>query len=287
VSTASPEQRSALVTGASTGIGEACAKRLDRLGFRVFAGVRDEDAAERLRAAGSASLTPITIDVTDSGSISAAAEQVAGETGGTLDALVNNAGIAVTSPAETVPLDRLRAQLEVNLVGQIAVTQEFLPMLRKAKGRIVNVSSVGGKVALPFVGPYAASKFGLEAFSDSMRRELRDTGVQVVVVEPGAVATPIWSKGTAEADQRIAELSPEHQAVYGTGMEQIRKASVRESERGLDPAKIADVVAHALTARKPKTRYPIGRGVRARIVLSKLLPDRVFDSLVARTLARI
>lgn len=274
-----------MVTGASTGIGNACARRLDELGFRVFAGVRNERDARRISESGSDRLAPLTIDVTDEQSIRAAADHVRTSlNGGTLAGLVNNAGIAVTAPLEFIPPDQLRRQLEVNLIGQVMVTQALLPMLREAGGRIVNVSSIGGRVALPFAGPYAASKHALEAVSDSLRRELRGTGMQVSIVEPGAIATPMWDKGAAAADAMIDQMPPEAMSLYGSGVDAIRAAAEREAGRGIPPEQVADRVVHALTASRPRTRYPVGRGVRARIVLSQLLPDRVFDRLIARAL---
>ena len=183
---------SVLVTGASTGIGEATARRMKAAGWEVFAAARKDGDLERLRGEG---LTPLKLDVTDAGSIAAAKAEVGGRK---LHGLVNNAGVAVSGPIEHVPLDELRRQLEVNLVGQVAVIQAFLPNIREAKGRIVNVSSIGGRIALPLVGPYAASKVGLEAVSDSLRRELRPWGIHVSVIEPGAVVTPIWEKGARD-----------------------------------------------------------------------------------------
>ncbi len=200
----------AVVTGASSGIGEATARHLDSLGFTVFAGVRKPADAERVDAAGSERLRALELDVTDADSVAAAAEKVREATAGTgLAALVNNAGIAVTAPLEFVPIDELRNQLEVNVIGQVAVTQALLPGLRAARGRIVNVSSIGGRIGLPLAGPYAASKFALEAISDSLRRELRHLGVKVVVIEPGGVKTPIWDKGTDTADAMLAKAPPE------------------------------------------------------------------------------
>src|SRR5262245_29141737 len=184
-----------IVTGASTGIGEATALHLRELGYDVRAGVRKDEDFERLGGLG---LTPLHLDVIDAGSIAAARSEVGD---GPLAGLVNNAGVAVAGPLEFIPIDRLREQLEVNLIGQIAVTQAFLSGLRAGRGRIVNVSSIGGRVALPFLGPYAASKFGLEGVSDSLRRELRPQGVEVILVEPGGVKTPIWKKSTAVADE--------------------------------------------------------------------------------------
>src|SRR3990172_8450526 len=186
-------QRCVVITGASTGIGEACALRLDKLGWRVFARVRKEADAERLKNEGSERLTPAFIDVTDEGSIMKAEETVravVGEAG--LAGLGDNAGVGIHGPLEFLPIEDLRRQLEVNTIGQIAVTQAFLPLIRKGRGRIVNIGSIGGKMATPFLGPYAASKFAMEALTDSLRQELRPWDIHVAIVEPGSIATPIW-----------------------------------------------------------------------------------------------
>ncbi|MEK7693262.1 MAG: SDR family oxidoreductase, partial [Chloroflexota bacterium] len=185
--------RSVVITGASTGIGEACALHLDALGWRVFAGVRKGADGEALQRKASARLIPVRIDVTDQASIASACDAVAQELGARgLDGLVNNAGIAVAAPLEFVPIDDLRRQLEINVIGQIAVTQAFLALIRTARGRIVNIGSVSGKLATPFTGPYSASKFAMEALTDALRIELRPWKIEVSIVEPGSIATPIW-----------------------------------------------------------------------------------------------
>jgi NAD(P)-dependent dehydrogenase (short-subunit alcohol dehydrogenase family) len=274
-----------VITGASTGIGHAAALRLAASGFDVHAGVRDDAAAERLRAAG---VKPLRIDVTDAGSVAEAA-RVVGEAvgGGGLAGLVNNAGIAVSGPVELIPLDEWRRQLEVNLIGQIATIQAFLPLLRAARGRIVNVSSIGGRVALPLVGPYAASKFALEGISDSLRRELRGQGVDVAVIEPGAVKTPIWDKGMSEADEIEAGMSAEGRRLYGGLIDALRRqVDAIQTERGIEPDAVAEAILHALSADRPRTRYLVGRDAKVRALAARLLPDRVFDALVARELSK-
>src|SRR4051812_37350351 len=189
-----------LVTGASTGIGEATVLHLQQLGFDPIAAVRKDEDAERLEARG---LRPPRIDVTDAGQIAAARDELGD---GPLAGLVNNAGIGVAAPLEFLPMDKLRQQLEINLIGQAAVTQAFLPSLRRGAGRIVMVSSIGGRVALPLVGAYNASKFGLEGLSDSLRRELRGQGVDVILIEPGGVKTPIWEKSHQLADEMLDDV---------------------------------------------------------------------------------
>jgi NAD(P)-dependent dehydrogenase (short-subunit alcohol dehydrogenase family) len=269
---------SVLVTGASTGIGEATAVRLKRGGWDVYAGARKAADLARLREAG---LHAVRMDVTDPETITSAKADL-GERG--LDGLVNNAGIAISAPIEFVPLDDLRRQLEVNLVGQVAVIQAFMPNLRAARGRIVNVSSIGGRIALPMVGPYAASKFALEAVSDSLRRELRPWGMHVAVIEPGAVVTPIWDKGRETADRLEAEMGDEARRLYGPLADRLRRETEKIPERGVAPGEVAKAIEHALTAGRPKLRYVVGRDARIRLKIRALIGDRRFDGLVARTL---
>jgi NAD(P)-dependent dehydrogenase (short-subunit alcohol dehydrogenase family) len=275
---------SVVVTGASTGIGHATALHLKELGFDVIAGVRKDEDAERLEGQG---LRPVKLDVTDEGSIADARKVIEEASGGGLAGLVNNAGVAISAPLELIPVDKLRQQIEVNLIGQVAVTQAMLPLLRAAKGRIVNVSSIGGKVALPMLGPYAASKFGLEAVSDSLRRELHHLGVEVVVVEPGGIKTPIWQKGNEAADEMLGDVLPEAEELYGDMVQAIRAQSRKiERESGLPPRAVAEVIGKAMTAGKPRTRYIVGREAKLRAALAKWLPDRTMDGLIGRAISR-
>ena len=218
-----------VITGASTGIGAACATHLRGLGFRIFGGVRKPEDAERLRSAGA---EPLTIDVTDADSIRSAASQLGDAP---LAGLVNNAGVAVAGPVEFVPIEELRHQLEVNVIGQVAVTQAFLPALRRARGRVVNIGSIGGRVALPLLSPYAASKFALEAITDSLRRELRPWGMHVSIVEPGAVATPIWDKSRAANEEVASRMPPESLELYGKLIDRIRTETIGLGETGTPP----------------------------------------------------
>jgi NAD(P)-dependent dehydrogenase (short-subunit alcohol dehydrogenase family) len=268
-----------LVTGASTGIGEATAVHLRELGFECVAGVRSDEDAERLARSG---LRTVKLDVTDAEQIAAVGAELGA---GMLTGLVNNAGIAVAAPLEFLPPDQLRRQLEVNLVGQVAVTQAFLPALRRGRGRIVNVSSIGGRVALPLLGAYAMSKFGLEAFSDSLRRELRRQGVDVVVIEPGGIKTPIWKKGRSLADELTEGMPPDGERLYGRMIEAVRRETAKiEQVRGLPPREVAEVIGTALTASRPRARYVVGRDAKARAVSARVLPDRVMDRLIGRAL---
>jgi NAD(P)-dependent dehydrogenase (short-subunit alcohol dehydrogenase family) len=269
-----------LVTGASTGIGEATVLHLRELGFDPIAAVRKDEDAERLERQG---VRTTRIDVTDADQIAAARDALGDEP---LVGLVNNAGIAVAAPLEFLPIDRLRHQLEINLIGQMAVTQAFLPALRRAHGRIVNVSSIGGRVGLPLVGAYAASKFGLEGLSDSLRRELRGQGVDVILIEPGGVKTPIWKKGEKLADEMMGdEMPPEAEQLYGRMIERLRAETVKiEQERGIEPREVAEVIGTALTASRPRARYLVGRDAKIRGPMAKILPDRVMDRLIGRAL---
>jgi NAD(P)-dependent dehydrogenase (short-subunit alcohol dehydrogenase family) len=277
--------RSVVITGASTGIGEACALHLDGLGWRVFAGVRRDADGEALQRKASARLMPVRIDVTDQASIASACDAVAREVGERgLDGLVNNAGIAVAAPLEFLPIEDLRRQLEVNVVGQITVTQAFLPLIRKARGRIVNIGSVSGKLATPFAGPYSGSKFAMEALTDALRIELRPWKIEVAIMEPGSIATPIWEKATADADVMEAKLPAEAAALYGAAIRALRIFADETAKRGIPAAEVAKAVAHALTARKPKTRYIVGTDARLQAVLAKFVPDRLRDGLIARQL---
>jgi NAD(P)-dependent dehydrogenase (short-subunit alcohol dehydrogenase family) len=266
-----------LVTGASSGIGEATALHLRELGFDAVAAVRKDEDAERLAARG---LRTARIDVTDVDSIAAARAELGDRP---LAGLVNNAGIAVAAPLEFLPLDQLRHQLEVNLIGQLAVIQRFLPALRTGRGRIVNVSSIGGRVALPLVGAYHASKFALEAISDTLRREILSQGVDVIVIEPGGVKTPIWSKGNELATELISDMPPEAASLYGSQIAAIRKETAKiADETGIDPSEVAKAIGHALTAKRPRARYLVGRDAKMRAPAAAVLPDRLLDRLVER-----
>jgi NAD(P)-dependent dehydrogenase (short-subunit alcohol dehydrogenase family) len=262
-----------LVTGASSGIGEATARRLARSGWRVLAGVRKAgDAPDGTEE--------IILDVTD-------AEQVAAAAAGVdeLHGLVNNAGIAIASPLELLPLDELRRQLEVNVVGQVAVTQAFLPHLRHARGRLVFVGSIAGRSALPFLGAYAASKHALEAIADSLRVELSPWAIHVAIVEPATIATPIWAKGAATADEIQARASSDRSPLYRERLEAFRRAAEAAGRRAQPADRVAAVVERALTSDRPRARYVVGRDARIRATIERL-PDRLRDRAYERLLLR-
>jgi len=278
----SNRQRAVVVTGASSGIGEACALRLDGLGFRVFAGVRRQQDSDALRRKASERLAPVMLDVTDPLSAQSASDSVAAATGGVrLAGLVNNAGTDVAAPLEFLPLGELRRQLEVNVVGQIAVTQSFLPLLHQGSGRIVNIGSVSGRIASPLLGTYTASKFAMEGLTDTLRRELSLWGVAVSIVEPGRIATPIWQKSLKVADELLGALPRRALELYGPAIEEMQRGALEAARWGAPPEKVARAVEHALTAKRPRTRYPVGPDARLGALLVRLLPDPVLDRILS------
>ncbi len=277
--------KSVLVTGASTGIGHVTANRLARAGWHVFASVRKPEDAASLAANG-LGITPLIFDVTDADGIARAARHIddaVGEHG--LAALVNNAGIAVAGPLEFLPLEPLRYQFEVNVTGQIAMTQALMPALRRARGRIVFVGSVAGRSPLPFIGPYAASKSALAAIAAPLRVELRPWGIDVIVVEPAAFASSIWGTALDRTETILAPASPLLDTYYGATLDAVRRL-VRRTANGRPPDPVAATIEKALTARTPRARYLVGRGARARAIL-EILPARIRDAIVAASIRRL
>jgi NAD(P)-dependent dehydrogenase (short-subunit alcohol dehydrogenase family) len=223
------------------------------------------------------------LDVTDAGQIVAAAERIGEAVGGRgLDGLVNNAGIAVPGPLETLPIEDFKRQIDVNLSAQVAVTQAMLPAIRAARGRIVFITSIGGLMAFPMFGAYHAAKFGLEAVGDVFRQELRPWGISVSVVEPGSIATPIWGRGDAEVDAIATRAGDGHAQLYGEAIEAYREVARKTGERGIPPEKVAARIDHALSARRPRVRYLVGADARGQAFASRALPDRLVDWIVAR-----
>jgi NAD(P)-dependent dehydrogenase (short-subunit alcohol dehydrogenase family) len=275
--------KTVLVTGASSGIGRATVRRLDAAGWKVFAGVRKEEDAAALRAESSERLEPLMLDVLDPEAIAAAAERVAAEAGG-LDALVDNAGTAVAGPLEALPIEDFRRQLELNLTAQLAVAQAMLPAIRTARGRIVLISSMGGRVALPLTGAYHASKFGLEGLGDALRQELAPWGIKVVLVEPGSIDTPIWSNGEKDADRIFAKAPPRMRELYGGAVERYRQVVKDTAERGVPPEKVAAKIEHALTTARPHARYLVGLDAQVMARLKPFVPTPLFDRLIARAM---
>ncbi len=275
--------KSVLITGASTGIGRATALRLDRAGWRVFAGVRREADADSLRKTASERLVPLMLDVTEVDQVATATERIGElvEEAG-LDGLVNNAGIAVPGPLETLPIEDFERQVGVNLTAHVAVTQAMLPLIRRARGRIVFITSIGGLMAFPMFGAYHAAKFGLEAVGDVFRRELRPWGIEVIVVEPGSIATPIWERGDSEVEAIAARAGDRQAELYGKAIEAGREVARKTGERGIPPEKVAEKLEHALTTGRPRTRYLVGADARGQALLARLFPDRLLDWLIAR-----
>jgi NAD(P)-dependent dehydrogenase (short-subunit alcohol dehydrogenase family) len=275
-----------LITGASTGIGRASALLLDRSGYCVFTGVRKAQVGKELQAEASERLTPVILDITQAEQIAGAVEAVKEALGANLGlaGLVNNAGIAVAGPTEFLPIDVLRRQLEVNVIGQIAVTQAFLPLIRKGHGRIVNISSAIGRFALPFLGAYSASKFAMEALTDSLRRELLPWNIHVSIVEPGVIETPIWEKSYAVADAMEAELPPQAKELYAESFSTGRGFIEKLRRRAIPPEAVAKAVSRCLEARRPKSRYIVGAGARLPELIATFVPDRLADWGVRKVL---
>jgi NAD(P)-dependent dehydrogenase (short-subunit alcohol dehydrogenase family) len=282
------EEGGVVITGASSGIGRECALYLDPRGFRVFAGVRKAADGDALAKAASPRLTPVILDVTDARSVTEAAGVVRTALGDApLVGIVNNAGIGIGGVVEYVAPSELRRQMEVNLIGPLAVIQAFMPMIRRNRGRIVNISSVGGKVATPFVGPYCASKFALEALSDSLRAELKPWGIHVAIVEPGAVRTAMFEKARNQVDEALGGLPPEGVSYYGKEVEAMRGLIASQEQVAVSAEAVAAVVEHALTSSRPRTRYLVGRDAKVMAFFHWLLPDRAFDGLLAFAMRRL
>ncbi|MBN3942845.1 MAG: SDR family oxidoreductase [Nostoc sp.] len=273
-----------LITGTSTGVGQATALLLDKKGYRVFAAVRKEKDAESLKRNASENLTTILMDVTKTEEIKFAADIVSKAVDNEgLIGLVNNAGLLLDGPVEYVAIEDLRWQFEVNVFGQIAVTQAFLPLIRKAKGRIVNIGSVGGKISSPFISSLCASKFALEAFTDALRMELDPWGIEVILVEPGSIASAAPDKVEESFQKNFANMSSEAKAMYGDAYKFFVEGLIRSNRTGMQPEQVADTILEALEASKPKTRYFLSKhqtSLMLSLILKKFLSDRSFDARI-------
>ncbi|MEO6496153.1 MAG: SDR family oxidoreductase [Solirubrobacteraceae bacterium] len=265
-----------VVTGASTGIGRAAAQRMALRGFEVLAGVRQEADAEAIRAE---RITPVLVDVTDAQQVAALRAAVGKRP---LAGLVNNAGISISGPLEFLPLDEISRQFEVNLFAHVAVTQQLLEPLRRARGRIVNTGSVGARTPLPFTAPYAASKAALWAMGEALRGELRPWGIHVATIEPGAIATEIWAKATDSAEATVAALPERGRELYGETLGKVGGIVENVSSGAISPDKVADDIEHALTSPKPKDRYLIGKDARQQVIARRVLGWKRFDAMLAR-----
>ncbi|WP_446038932.1 SDR family NAD(P)-dependent oxidoreductase [Streptomyces sp. SID1121] len=282
MTTSSETQKLVVVTGASTGMGAATARELARRGFHVLAGVRRDHDADTIRAAG---VEPVILDITRSEQVEALTARIADDPRA-LHALVNNAGVQVNAPVETLPPAEWRRVFEVNLFGHIAVTQALLPALLRARGRVINISSIGGKYAMATYGAYAGAKFALEAVSDSLRREVAPLGVQVVVVEPGGVRTEIAARGIATANDLATRMTPEQHERYGDLVRANNSLMATGTASGLTADAAARVVVKAVTARRPRTRYTAGRDAALIMRLGPFLSDRTLDRVLAANLRR-
>ena len=274
-------QELAIVTGASTGMGAATARELARRKFHVLAGVRRDQDADAIRGPG---VEPVILDITNAEHIRSLVHRVQNDPQGrAVRGLVNNAAVQANVPFEVFAIAEWRQMFEVNLFGHVAMTQALLPALIRSRGRVINISSVGGKVAMATYGPYAATKFALEAASDSLRRELAPTGVQVVVIEPGAVRTEMLDRAIATADKSVSTMTPEQSQRYGPLVHAVNTQAVLSTKSGVSADAAARVVAKAVIARKPRTRYTIGREAAA-IRLVRFLPDRTLDRILSTAL---
>lgn len=275
------DMKNLLITGASTGIGEACAIRFDRLGWKVYAGVRRAADGEALKQQAGPNLTPVILDVTDDAHIEAFAKQIAADSG-RLDGLVNNAGVGRGGPLEFLELSEWREQMEINVFGQIAVTKALLPFIRSATGRVVFIGSIGGRLGSPLMGPYNASKFAIEGIGHALRQELAPKGVHVSVIEPGAIKTKIWEKAEDTMARLRAELPPIALEEYAEALDTFAKGLEMNARNGAPAEAVAKVVEHALTAGRPRTRYLVGKDAKLVGSLQRVLPDRAIDFLVSK-----
>jgi NAD(P)-dependent dehydrogenase (short-subunit alcohol dehydrogenase family) len=272
-----------VVTGASTGIGRACVAELARAGAQVWATVRSDKDADALSGEHGDKVRVLRMDVTDADSVRAAAEEVAAA--GPLSGLVNNAGVALPAPLEYIPIEVFRRQLEVNLIGQLAVTQAMLPALRKAReqgsdARIVMIGSIGGRIAAPMLGAYHASKFGMVGLADTLRAELAPSGIRVLLIEPGAIATPIWDRGASAGNELMEKITPEAVERYSAQINVARKGAARSAKKGMPPERAAAIIVKALTAANPRPRLLIGRDAQAAAAVAQL-PHRLRYRLTA------
>ncbi|MDQ8045810.1 MAG: SDR family oxidoreductase [Solirubrobacteraceae bacterium] len=273
-----------VVTGASTGIGEATALHLAALGYRVLAGVRNARDFEtmRTRAPG---IEPVMLDITDEDQIAALVEFVERTEPGGLRGLVNNAGVGQVGPIEILTSQQWRDVLEVNVIGTVAITRALMPSLFRAKGRVVNIGSAGGRMAFPLFGPYTASKFAMEGFSDVLRREIEPHGIRVVCVEPGVVSSAIYNKNLGESYERTERLSPDQAVRYRKKLDSAHRSAEEAKDNAASPATVAPAVAKALSARRPRTRYVVGWDSRTAVICARILPDRLADFIIARLTA--
>ena len=272
------ERELVVVTGTSSGIGRATAQRLAHDGFHVLAGVRRQEDAARIAAA---NIEPVIVDITQVDTLQALAERIASDPR-PLRAIVNNAGTAVNAPVEMAPLDDWRRQIEVGVIGQVAVIQALMPALLKCAGRVVNIGSLGGKVAMAGFGPYSAAKFAMEAVNDSLRREMEPFGVKVVMITPGAVSTGLSAVGKATANRLAALMTPEQHRRHDGLVAAVVGLANEWEKNGIRPERVAAVVSRAISDRRPRTRYTAGRDAGLLTRLVRFVPDRMLDGMLRR-----
>ncbi|MBB5031579.1 SDR family oxidoreductase [Prosthecobacter vanneervenii] len=277
--------RTVLVTGASTGIGAACARTLAARGWRVFAGVRKLADGEALAAGSEGRIIPLQLDVTNRDQIQSVVREISAQCGEAgLQGVVNNAGIALAGPLEFMPLDAFQRQFDVNVLGLVAVTQAVLPLIRKSRGRVVLMGSNSGFMCEPFLAGYGATKHAVEAIADSLRIELRPWGIEVALIEPGAIKTPIWSKSREAAEQLFVGMPPECEKLYAAPISALRKMVEKIPSSAIPPERVAGAVAHALESRRPRTRYPVGLDSIAGSLLVRIIPDRWLDWIIRKVM---
>jgi NAD(P)-dependent dehydrogenase (short-subunit alcohol dehydrogenase family) len=273
-------QNAVIITGASTGIGLACARKLDALGWRVFAGIREEADADALLEQFDHRIIPVLLDVTCEEQFEPALETVQNQLQNVSSvSLINNAGIVVAGPLGFLPTDALRLQLEVNVIGAVRATQVFLPLIRRHPGRIVLMSSMAGRLGLPFLGPYCMSKFCLEAAGDALRMELKSFGIPVSLIEPGRITTPLWEKSVTIAEMYLNRFNTEALELYGDVYNMMRERALQNATQGTPPERVVETVMHALSARWPRARYRVGLDSKAAALLN-LVPDWLKDRLI-------
>lgn len=275
--------RAVVITGASSGIGRACAIGLADAGFQVFAGVRKQADGDALNELTTGTLTAVLIDVTDAATVQAAAEEVAGIVGSSgIAGLVNNAGIGVTWPMEAIPSDRLRKQYDINVFGQVTVIQTFLPLLRLAAGRIVNIGSIGDRLTMPFGAPLTSSKWAFASITEGLRLELRPWGIHVILIEPATIHTEAVDTMEGGAEQTLSQFTEIERERYAEAYRSMTRRTLARERTGSSPDVVAETVIHALTTKKPKTRYLVGKHARALAFIARWAPDPLFDQIRLR-----
>jgi len=278
-------QKRAVITGASSGIGRSCVERMSRAGWQVFAGVRREADRENLRREFAANVWPVLMNVENEASIAAGAADIERQLSGRgLDGLVNVAGIGMIRPVEYATMQDLRKIFDVNFFGQVAIIQAFLRLLRKKRGRIVNITTVGVNIAIPFGGLLNASKSAFAKLSDTLRLEMRSFGVRVIAIEPGSISTPAVDKTLGDLEKVILSLPAEAQALYGASIRKMGRRGYAMEKNGSSSDVVAAAVHHALTSSRPRIRYRVGKHAKLAATLPKILPERLIDAILHRML---